>query len=100
MQIFHAICLDPGLHYLPTGHCILTERGRIVHDRKDTNIHCAGGLVIGSRSQHLGRLGGGQKQGRAGYISYACVLHSCRLDMLCELDMLVRRQKCNQTARE
>ena len=97
MQIFHAVCLDPGLHYLPTGHCIPTERGRIVHDRKDTNIHCAGGLVTGGRGQHLGRLGSGQEQGCAGYISYARVLHSRRLDMLCELDMLVGHQNCNQT---
>lgn len=76
MQLFHAISFDIGLHYLSTGHRLITQRRRLVHDSTNTHLHCAGGMVISSRSQHFGRLGSGEEQGGAGYISNVSVLCS------------------------
>lgn len=77
--------LDHRLHAVPARHRLAAQRSGHPHDCQNTRLSRSHCMVVGSRSQHHGRLGRGQEPSRNRSIPSVCLLHCAGLHLLHQL---------------
>ncbi len=73
-QFLLSIGLHHWLYPLPLGHRRHAERPAPARHRENPGLHRAGGLVLGGRREHHGRVGRSPESGRPGRVSIVRLL--------------------------